>query len=104
MGGEQYPVLVYGPKEKRTTDEWIRTFGLTDLHSEGANFDSLWLYLTSQQMTVVFDNNCCWDSAYVGMVVPDYETYSSRETVQMFCSRFKLPEPTFYAGLVGELE
>lgn len=102
MGGEQYPILVYGPKQKRSVHEWVRTFGLVSKYDDA--FDAVDTFLKSHHMTMVFDNNCCWDSPCVGMEVPDFETFTGRDSVVEFCSRFKLPAPTFYAGLVGELE
>jgi hypothetical protein len=57
-------------------------------------------------MTIVFNNNFLWEEPYIGMEVKEYITFSEvhKQAVKNFCDKYSLPNPTFYAGINGELE
>lgn len=140
MGGEQYPVLMYGPNvnfEIKTWNaifniidkkNWVKNFLLTKNHdydepydpddSEGINivfeqecslqeqFDLLEKFLKEYEIELVFDNNFYWKEPYIGCVVKDYNIFNEKNKnyVKDFCERYNLPQPTFYAGITGELQ
>jgi hypothetical protein len=137
MGGEQYPVLMYGPNvnfEVETWNnifniidkkKWVEQFLLTKTHdytepydpddSEGINiifeqecslqeqFDLLHKFVKDNKMELVFGNNFYWNEPYIGCIVKDYSTFNTLY-VREFCKKYSLPNPTFYAGITGELE
>jgi hypothetical protein len=69
-------------------------------------FDLLSAFLEKHSMQFVFDNNFHWDAPYIGMEIKDYNLFSEsdKKTVKDFCEEYDLPDPTFYAGIIGELE
>lgn len=62
-------------------------------------------FLKENKLAMVYDNNICWDTCFIGMVVTDYNlfTESQKEVMKKLCVYYNLPEPTFYAGITGEL-
>lgn len=140
MGGEQWPVLVYGSKQCHTLVEWIDRFELIDkkkwvknflendkhTYEEGYDTDDeegieivfdqecegydmitvLENFLGEQGLSAVYFSNFCWDEFSIGLEVKEYNDVKSedKERVRLFCGKYNLSEPTFYAGIMGELE
>lgn len=142
MGGEQWPILVYGSKQSYTLIEWMERLELIDKKKWVKNFleneehtyeddydtddedgievvfdqeymeyteemiTTLMNLLSDYNLTVVYFSNFCWEEFGIGLEVAEYENTSSedKERVQLFCDRYKLGKPTWYAGIVGELE
>lgn len=135
MGGEQYPVLVYGPKIVYECEKWIfDIFKIIDKKEyviknspedisgneideddiidifedifDGCYYSILNDFLSEHSLVNVYNDNCDWEYASIGIHVPDYNTFSEddKKKVDNFCIRYKLPTPTFYAGISGEFE
>ncbi len=145
MGGEQYAVLVYGPKIQMSFTEWCLELNLvnkkewvenflknekhdydpytdsdTESYIEEGNdiifqqeFDDyneghelLSTFLKEFDLSIVFDNNVCWDSCYIGYIVDEYNSfdYKLKEQIDEFCNKYSLDKPTFFASIVGEFE
>lgn len=139
MGGEQYAVLAFGPKQLYQVKEWMLKLGVVkksefsikhmktyydeELQENNINrinlvFDNyfdesideyhnkFFALLKKYRMTMLYVDNICWESCYIGMEVVDYDKADVRamEAVRDLCKTFDLCPPTFYAGLVGEFE
>lgn len=65
--------------------------------------DLFYNFLESKSLTYVFNDNISED-LLIGKKVKDYElfTENDKQKVKDFCIKYNLPEPTFYAGIIGE--
>lgn len=122
MGGEQYPVLIFGSKESHSFIEWIDIFDLKNDSGEHDEYDDLLVglkndsgdeyddllvdFLISQNLSMAFNCNCDWSNCSIGIEVDNYETFDNITKAQVyeFCNKYNLSKPTFYAGINGELE
>jgi Cft2 family RNA processing exonuclease len=130
MGGEQSPILVYGSTERYEMKQWIVKLKLIDVHEFAQSiknekdydfenmsdeeifdeyyedFENLLNFIEENGFTNVFFNNYDWTEFSIGLDVYDFErvTQKEKEKVKEFCEKYNLTTPTFYAGIVGELE
>ena len=133
MGGEQYPVLVYGPKKSMTIQEWLLVLSVVDVKQfadsvrdedeseERYSDESLFIdcyeeneednnklvkLLEDNKLEMVYFNYFGWEQFSIGYEVKEYDKVSSeeKEKVKTFCEKYNLGEPTFYAGICGEEE
>jgi hypothetical protein len=104
MGGEQYPVLMYGPKECNTAKMWVEKLNLRNADND--YFDMLMDFLDNNGMTMAYDNNFWWEKPYIGVEVISFETFSEekKEELKELCEKYNLSKPTFFAGIHGEFE
>lgn len=106
--------------------EWVKHFMLFEKHDYEEPYDSddeegidiifdqefndyklFETFLDTHHLTYVYKNNICWDEPMIGMIVEDYSQFLNSQRMkdmQEFCKQYKLPEPTFYAGICGEYE
>jgi len=72
----------------------------------GEERDELFELIEQNGLTNVFLNNYDSDNFSIGFIVDDYEEFSNKDKdkVNKFCKKHKLEKPTFYGGLIGELE
>jgi len=63
-------------------------------------------FIEENGFTNVFFNNYDWAEFSIGLAVNNFErvTQKEKEKVKEFCEKYNLTTPTFYAGIVGELE
>lgn len=130
MGGEQWPILVYGSTEKYDLKEWIIKLKLSDKNDvkedlgnveddfdnldDEEDFDDLddndqeklTEFLEENGLTNVFFNNYDWDEFSIGFEVKDFQSIKQDEIdkIKAFCEKYNLTTPTLFAGIVGEFE
>ena len=140
MGGEQFPILVYGSTERYEMKQWIVKLKLIDVHEfaqsiknnedfkdfevdetdelsdeeifdeyykdDNKDYENLLNFIEENGFTNVFFNNYDWTEFSIGLAVNNFErvTQKEKEKVKEFCEKYNLTSPTFYAGIVGELE
>jgi len=131
MGGEKWPVLVYGSTERNNLKEWILKFSLIDIHEfakqykiKNKNYDlndeSIFLsyYETDQNdferlidfvlkndLIIVYFDTYNWNVFGIGMEVHDFDEFDQeKEKVFKFCEKYGMSKPKIYAGIVGEFE
>jgi len=58
------------------------------------------------KVSYVHEDNCNWDEYRIGLIVDDYETVNKDklENVKLFCEKYNLTKPTFFASIIGEYE
>jgi hypothetical protein len=116
-------ICIFGLVDKK---KWVKNFLENEAHDYEDGYDTddeygisiifdqefedwvdiLLAFLEEQKLTLVFDNNCCWDTPSIGMEVMEYDIFTDaeKEKVHTFCEKYNLQSPTFYAGISGELE
>lgn len=115
MGGEQYSVLMYGPKVNYSFRKWIERFNLINKKEWVKEFMKVNYeepYCDEEGINIVFNqefdnymyydllvNNCLWEEPFIGMKVKEYNTFNKQQAVIDFCDKYSLPKPTFYAGM-----
>jgi hypothetical protein len=140
MGGEQFPILVYGSTERYEMKQWIVKLKLIDVHEfaqsiknnedfkdfevdetdelsdeeifyeyynvNNCDYEKLTKFLEENGLTNVFFNNFNWDEFSIGLDVENFQSIKQEEMdkVISLCEKYNLTSPTFYAGIVGELE
>ena len=109
MGGEQWPVLVYGPKKARSMDYWLVRFHIMNAGESYYDYimmEKLYEFLEIKGLIMVYFNNYNWEEFGIGLRVKDFDklTKEERDTVKTFCEKYNLAKPTIYAGIVGEFE
>jgi hypothetical protein len=119
MGGEQWSVLSFGPREQENNYFWINKLlksssecsicdgnGGDCADSDSKKFEKLDYYLQENGMTMIYHSNFDWDSYTIGMIVEDYDTVTTQElnNIRAFCKKHNLSTPTFIAGIIGEFE
>lgn len=131
MGGEKWPVLVYGSKETKRMENWLVQFKIVNVeefakgvrdHDDNHSSDmDLFLdcyeirskdiykldeFLAENGMVMVYFNNFYWDEFGIGFEVKEFDkiTIDEKQKVEEFCKKYNLNNPTFYAGIIGEYE
>ena len=68
--------------------------------------DVLRTFLLKHGLLIAFDNNVSWNEGFIGFKVKNYNSFheTDKQCVAEFCRTYKLPAPTFYAGICGEFE
>lgn len=99
MGGEKQAVLVYGPKKFYEIEELMKLLSVTN---EEEAYDMLYI----NKMTNVFMDSNDWTNFRIGMIIDDYDLDNKiiKNKVIRFCKKYKLPNPTYFAGMIGEYE
>ena len=133
MGGEQRAVLVFGSNISNDMKEWIYQLKIVDIvefakmnRDEGEDEESysdkdiFWdVYdvddkdvhkmdelLSEYNLSIVYQDNCDWDNFRIGIIVEDYDTVNQDEleNVKLFCEKYNLTKPKFFASIIGEYE
>jgi len=133
MGGEKWPVLVYGSTERNELKQWILKFSLVDVHKfaeeyrmenvydEDDDDESIFLsyyvieyedserlidFISENGLILVYFETEIWDEFSIGLEVPDSDnlTEEEKEKVIKFCEKYGMSKPKMYAGIVGEFE
>ena len=132
MGGEKWPVLVYGSTERNELKDWIFKFSLVDIHKfaekfrmenncEHDNDESIFFshyetnyedseklidFVSENDLIIVYFDTYAWDEFSIGLEVPDSDNLTEEEKgkVLKFCEKYGLSKPKMYAGIVGEFE
>lgn len=140
MGGEQFPILVYGSTERYEMKQWIVKLKLIDVHEfaqsiknnedfkdfevdetdelsdeeifdeyykdDNKDYENLLNFIEENGFTNVFFNNYDWTEFSIGLDVENFQSIKQEEMdkVISLCEKYNLTSPTFYAGIVGELE
>jgi hypothetical protein len=132
MGGEKWPVLVYGSTERNEFRQWILKFSLVDVHKfaeeyrmenicydvddesiflshykiEYEDYERLIDFVLENDLIMVYFDTKYWDEFSIGMEVPDSNnlTDEEKERVFKFCEKYGMSKPKMYAGIVGEFE
>jgi hypothetical protein len=133
MGGEKWPVLVYGSTERNELRQWILKFSLVDVHKFAEEYrmenicdddehdESIFLshyeieyedserlidFVLENDLIMVYFDTKYWDEFSIGMEVPDSNnlTDEEKERVFKFCEKYGMSKPKMYAGIVGEFE
>jgi len=133
MGGEQEAVLVFGSKTSCEMKQWIFHLKIVDIVEfakiNRTEYDDVERYsdqdiffdvyevddedvskmeelLREYNLSCVYEDNCDWSNFCIGMIVDDYETVNKTEMerVKLFCEKYNLTKPTFFAGIIGEYE
>lgn len=60
--------------------------------------------LSEYNLSIVHQDNCDWENFRIGLIVNDYETVNQDklENVKLFCEKYNVTKPTFFARIVGE--
>ena len=115
MGGEKWPILVYGPKEIKRIEDWMIQLKIVnddvfddepvDSEYEAYTY-KLEDFLEKNGLVMVYFDNFNWKDSSIGFEVDEYDkiTVKEKQKVEMFCKKYNLNNPTFYAGIVGEYE
>lgn len=123
MGGEQEAVLVFGSKMSYEMKQWIYRLKILNIYDDEERYydEDIFLdvydvededvekmdeLLSEYNLSRVHEDNYNWDECRIGMIVDDYETVNQDklENVKLFCEKYNLTKPTFFAGIVGEYE
>jgi hypothetical protein len=132
MGGEKWPVLVYGSTERNELKQWILKFSLVDVHKfaeeyrmenicyddddeyiflshykiEYEDYERLIDFVLENDLIMVYFDTKYWDEFSIGMEIPDSNnlTDEEKERVFKFCEKYGMSKPKMYAGIIGEFE
>lgn len=133
MGGEKWPILVYGSKERRTMKEWLIKLGIVHISkfaqklrdSENSEYsytdeelfmdcyedndddvERLFDFVENNGLTIIYFDNYNWEEFSIGLEVKEYEkiTNEEKDKIKKFCDTYNLGDPTYYAGMIGEYE
>jgi hypothetical protein len=118
MGGEKWPILVYGSTERYDLQDWLHKFSLVDdkdeddsesefeQESNEDDFEKLSDFVSKNGFIMVYFGSWDWSEFGIGLEVPDVDdlTNEEKEKVNKFCKKFKLSKPKIFAGIIGEYE